>query len=54
MLIGLLKDFPYAPSFTQAASLAAVKGSTLFTSAEKAALFQSNAESLFGNKINCK
>ncbi|EDR03315.1 uncharacterized protein LACBIDRAFT_295281 [Laccaria bicolor S238N-H82] len=44
-------DYPYAPSFTQPGSLAAVKASTLFTDAEKTAIFSGNAQNLFGNKI---
>ncbi|KAH6912814.1 hypothetical protein BKA70DRAFT_1265086 [Coprinopsis sp. MPI-PUGE-AT-0042] len=44
-------DLPYAPSFTQAGSLAAVKSSLLFTLAEKTGIFRSNAQRLFGNKI---
>ncbi|KAH6902444.1 hypothetical protein BKA70DRAFT_1229091 [Coprinopsis sp. MPI-PUGE-AT-0042] len=44
-------DLPYAPSFTQAGSLAAVKASTLFTAQEKTAIFRTNAQTLFGNKI---
>ncbi|KAG6888369.1 hypothetical protein C0992_008671 [Termitomyces sp. T32_za158] len=46
-------DSPYAPSFTQAASLAAVKGSTLFTDDQKTALFTANPKALFGSKISC-
>ncbi|KAF8646953.1 hypothetical protein AX16_007044 [Volvariella volvacea WC 439] len=45
-------DFPYAPSFTQAGSLAAVQNSPLLTSAEKSALFSSNPQNLFAGKIN--
>ncbi|KAF9462714.1 hypothetical protein BDZ94DRAFT_703929 [Collybia nuda] len=44
-------DFPYAPSFTQAASLAAVKASSLLSAAERTALFTTNPKALFGNKI---
>ncbi|KAJ2919817.1 hypothetical protein MD484_g579, partial [Candolleomyces efflorescens] len=44
-------DFPYAPIFTQAGSLAAVKASTLFSAAEKTAIFKTNAQNLFGNKL---
>ncbi|KAJ2933700.1 hypothetical protein H1R20_g3361, partial [Candolleomyces eurysporus] len=44
-------DFPYAPIFTQAGSLAAVKASTLFTAAEKTAIFKGNAANLFGSKL---
>ncbi|KAF9014208.1 hypothetical protein BDQ17DRAFT_1342277 [Cyathus striatus] len=44
-------DYPYAPSYTQPGSLAAVKASTLFTSDEKSAIFRSNAVTLFGSKI---
>ncbi|KAF5369173.1 hypothetical protein D9615_009958 [Tricholomella constricta] len=45
-------DFPYAPSFTQAGSLAAVQNSPLLTAAEKTALFTTNPRTLFGSKIN--
>lgn len=48
-----LQDFPYAPSFTQVGSLAAVQESPLLTDAEKIALFTTNPETLFGSKINC-
>ncbi|TFK36383.1 hypothetical protein BDQ12DRAFT_686809 [Crucibulum laeve] len=44
-------DYPYAPAFTQAGSLNAVKNSALFTAVEKTAIFRSNAVTLFGNKI---
>ncbi|KDR76426.1 hypothetical protein GALMADRAFT_246767 [Galerina marginata CBS 339.88] len=44
-------DFPYAPLAPQAPSLAAVKNSPLFTAAEKTAIFRTNAQNLFGNKI---
>ncbi|KAF8156882.1 hypothetical protein B0H34DRAFT_657833 [Crassisporium funariophilum] len=47
-------DFPYAPLAPQAGSLAAVKNSPLFTAAEKTAIFRTNAQALFGNKINCE
>ena len=47
-------DYPYAPLAPQAGSLAAVKGSPMFTPAEKTAIFRSNAVSLFGNKIACE
>ena len=46
-----IQDFPYAPIFTQAGSLAAVKASTLFSAAEKTAIFKTNAQNLFGNKL---
>ncbi|KAF8163694.1 hypothetical protein B0H34DRAFT_696470 [Crassisporium funariophilum] len=45
-------DFPYAPLQVQAGALAAVKNSPLFTAAEKTAIFSTNAESLFGDKLN--
>lgn len=45
-------DFPYAPIFTQAASLAAVKNSPLLSAAEKQAVFVDNAKRLFDGKIN--
>ncbi|KAG5736056.1 2-amino-3-carboxymuconate-6-semialdehyde decarboxylase [Termitomyces sp. T112] len=45
-------DYPYAPSFTQAASLAAVKSSTLITDDQKTALFTTNPQALFGSKIS--
>jgi 6-methylsalicylate decarboxylase len=46
-------DLPYAPSFVQAPALAAIKASTLFTAQEKTDIFRTNAEALFGNKIQC-
>ncbi|KAG6915741.1 hypothetical protein DXG01_010038 [Tephrocybe rancida] len=45
-------DYPYAPSFTQAASLAAVQASTAITAAQKVALFTTNPTTLFGSKIS--
>ena len=48
-----VQDYPYAPSFTQAGLLGAVKASTLFTDAEKTAIFSGNAKNLFGDKIKC-
>ncbi|KAF5336606.1 hypothetical protein D9611_006457 [Ephemerocybe angulata] len=44
-------DFPYAPIFTQAGSLAAVKNSPLFTDTEKTAIFKTNAQNLFQNQL---
>jgi len=44
-------DFPYAPLPPQAPSLAAVKNSPLFTAAQKTAIFTTNAQALFGDKI---
>ncbi|KAF9057165.1 hypothetical protein BJ165DRAFT_12756 [Panaeolus papilionaceus] len=44
-------DFPYAPLAPQTPSLNAVKTSPLFTAADKAAIFRTNAQNLFGNKI---
>ena len=42
-----LQDFPYAPSFTQPGSLAAVISSALLTDAERTALFTTNAVNAF-------
>ncbi|KAG5634011.1 hypothetical protein H0H81_003895 [Sphagnurus paluster] len=47
-------DFPYAPSFTQAGSLAAVQNTPLLTASEKTAVFTTNAKNLFDSKIRCK
>ncbi|KAF5371793.1 hypothetical protein D9758_003524 [Tetrapyrgos nigripes] len=44
----VMKDFPYAPSFTQAGSLAAIQGSDLLSGDDKTKLFTTNAEGLFG------
>jgi hypothetical protein len=45
------QDFPYAPLFTQAASLAAIKGSSLLSAVEQTALFVTNPKALFAGKI---
>ncbi|KAG6836791.1 hypothetical protein H0H93_003212 [Arthromyces matolae] len=44
-------DFPYAPSYTQAASLAAVQASTAISASDKTLLFTTNPKALFGSKI---
>jgi predicted TIM-barrel fold metal-dependent hydrolase len=44
-------DFPYAPSFTQAASLAAVANANVLSVLDKTLLFSGNAKSLFKDKI---
>ncbi|GLB34528.1 putative amidohydrolase [Lyophyllum shimeji] len=46
-------DFPYAPSFTQPGSLAAVQNSPLLSPLERVALFTTNPQNLFGSKIDC-
>ncbi|KAG6825703.1 hypothetical protein H0H92_002761 [Tricholoma furcatifolium] len=45
-------DYPYAPSYTQAASLAAVQDSTFIDDAIRTMLFYTNPINLFGSKIN--
>ncbi|KAG6828229.1 hypothetical protein H0H92_008727, partial [Tricholoma furcatifolium] len=45
-------DYPYVPSFTQAASLAAVQDSTFIDDATRTMLFYTNPINLFGAKIN--
>ncbi|KAG6833103.1 hypothetical protein H0H87_011514, partial [Tephrocybe sp. NHM501043] len=45
-------DYPYAPSFTQAGSLAAVLASTVVTAEQKTLLFTTNPTNLFGSKIS--
>jgi predicted TIM-barrel fold metal-dependent hydrolase len=44
-------DYPYAPIFTYGPSLAAVQNSNFVTDAQKTALFTSNAQNLFGNRL---
>jgi len=44
-------DYPYAPLFTQAGSLAAIQNCPLLTAADKTAIFSSNAVNLFGSKL---
>lgn len=44
-------DYPYAPLFTYAASLAGVKNSQFITDAEKLQVFKTNAETLFGTNL---